>query len=582
MTACRGRLDRLSRAESSADNGARAKRARADAGRRDRSDGLGTPRARREPAGEPTLLSNRYQLHERIGEGGFAITYRAWDAVLGRDVAVKMLRPQFAADPALVARFAAEARAAASVAHPNIVEVYDYGTHAGTFFIVLQYVPGRDLKRVLTQRGRLPPAEAVWVAHQLLQGLAAIHAAGIVHRDIKPQNVLVGDDGAVRLTDFGIARGPAGTALTSTGTTLGTADYMAPEQARGSEVGVAADMYAVGVVLFELLTGRLPFVADTPLAVMLAHVEEPPPSPRAVAPDAGIPSTLDAVVLRALAKKPGARYASAADMDRALTAAAGAGRPLMAGARPAPTEAPTAPFPTRPTRQTTPTRPIRAARSTAPPTVSPRPTAPATRSDRPRIWAVALVIAALVVLGAGAWLGGARGWLGAGGGHDATVPPRRTVAAVAPGETPTPAAPGIVPVSTAPSAPPTPAPTLAPEPTAPPTPTATATAVPSPTPFPTTTAVPTTTVTPVRVVPNATEPPIQPIQGRASGQSPSGAADASAQGVVGAPEMMVAEATPTPRRGQTAVVSAPTIQPVGGAPVGPAGHDAQDQPGAGR
>jgi len=269
-----------------------------------------------QPPHEP--VAGRYELIEPAGEGNFSITYQARDLRLGRLVAVKLLRPQYAADAAFVSRFEREAQVAASISHPNVVDVYDFGAYQDTFFIAMQYVPGRTLRQEIDAAGRLDTRAAVRIARQILAGLGAIHAAGIIHRDIKPQNVLLGRDGEARVTDFGIAHGAIGGALTTHGTTVGTASYMAPEQARGGVMSPATDLYAVGVVLFEMLTGRLPFIADNPMAVMLAHLQQPPPQPSLLVPDAGIPAALEAEVMLALAKDPAARPASAHDMTQRL------------------------------------------------------------------------------------------------------------------------------------------------------------------------------------------------------------------------------------------------------------------------
>lgn len=267
----------------------------------------------------PDLIGGRYRLEHRIGDGRSAVTYRAYDVVLRRPVALKLLRPEYAADQVSSARFAREARAVAAVNHPHVVQVYDSGTHKGQAYLVMQYVAGRNLKQVLADEGPLAPDAAVRLGRRLLRGLGAIHAAGIVHRDVKPQNILVGDDGSLRVTDFGIARGPTGDTLTDDGATVGTAAYMAPEQIRGEPVSAATDLYAIGVVLFELLTGRLPFAIEHPVATMLVRLQQPAPAPSRFA--YGIPPALDKAILRALAKAPAARYASAAEMERALDAA---------------------------------------------------------------------------------------------------------------------------------------------------------------------------------------------------------------------------------------------------------------------
>lgn len=267
--------------------------------------------------GNAVEIGGRYQLLEPIGEGGMARVYRARDRVLDRIIALKLLREEYGANRDFVARFYREARAAASLQHPNIVDIYDYGPHEGTYFIVMQYVEGTNLKTLLRREGALPPGRAVAVTAQVLRALAVAHAHGIIHRDVKPQNILVREsDGIVKLTDFGIARARDGLDLTTSGATLGTAHYMAPEQARGGPIGPQTDLYAAGVVLFELLAGRLPFDAANHLRVMLQHLHDPPPDlPH------GVPPMLNQVVRRALAKEPARRFQSAGEMLAALEAA---------------------------------------------------------------------------------------------------------------------------------------------------------------------------------------------------------------------------------------------------------------------
>lgn len=265
-------------------------------------------------------VAGRYAVGELLGEGAFAFTYRARDIRLGRDVALKILRPIYAQDPGSSARFTREAIALASVSHRNVVQVYDQGRYDGTLFIAMEYLAGQTLRQARLDRGgRLAPDHAVDVILQVLRGLQAVHRAGIIHRDIKPENILIGHDGIARVVDFGISTDPTGGSLTMTGTTLGTAAYMAPEQARGDALTAAADIYSVGVVLFELLTGRLPFRQENAVAMMLAHQQAMPPSPRQSAPDIDIPARLDAIVLTSLAKHPGGRFPNALAMERALT-----------------------------------------------------------------------------------------------------------------------------------------------------------------------------------------------------------------------------------------------------------------------
>jgi serine/threonine-protein kinase len=265
------------------------------------------------------IVGGRYLLGELIGEGAFAFTYRAQDLRLGRDVALKILRQIHARDATYAARFRREAVAVASISHRNVVQVFDHGPHEDTLYIAMEYVAGRMLRQVRHDAGgRLPASQAVDLMVQVLRGLDAVHRAGIIHRDIKPENILVGDDRVARLADFGIAVDSTGGSLTMTGTTLGTVAYMAPEQARGETLTPAADLYSVAVVLYELLSGRLPFQTENAVAMMLAHQQTNPLSLRQVAPEAGIPARLEAIVMAALAKSPGTRFASAPAMERAL------------------------------------------------------------------------------------------------------------------------------------------------------------------------------------------------------------------------------------------------------------------------
>ncbi len=268
------------------------------------------------------VVGGRYELLELLGEGGAARVFRAHDRVLDRIVAVKLLRAEYGTDPDFVARFQREARAVASLSHPNIVEVYDYGSFADTYFIAMQYIEGTDLKAVLRHVGRLAPNRAVAIVSGVLRGLGAAHEHGLIHRDVKPQNVLVrAGDGLVKLTDFGVARAIGAAQRTAAGTTFGTVHYMAPEQATSGEVGPTADLYAAAVVLFEALAGRLPFEGETTLAITAQHLHAPVPSLSAVAPQ--VPPALARVVERALAKDPAARYQHAEAMRRAIAAAVG-------------------------------------------------------------------------------------------------------------------------------------------------------------------------------------------------------------------------------------------------------------------
>lgn len=258
-----------------------------------------------------TRLSG-YEVEAIISQGGMATVYRARRLRDGHVAAVKVLREQYAADQEFVERFQREARAVASLTHPNMVQVYESGEAGGVHFIAMEFVEGQDLKRYLREHGPLPPAEVVRIATQVCEVLDYAHRRGIIHRDIKPQNILLRHDGTVKVTDFGIARALSAVTITQTGTVLGSVQYLSPEQARGQTVGRAADIYALSVVLFEMLTGELPFAGDSPIAIAMAHVHDTPPYPRRLNPE--IPSALEAVVLKGLAKQPLRRYASAADL----------------------------------------------------------------------------------------------------------------------------------------------------------------------------------------------------------------------------------------------------------------------------
>jgi tRNA A-37 threonylcarbamoyl transferase component Bud32 len=261
----------------------------------------------------------RYQLMERLGQGAMAQVYRAHAPVSDTDVAVKILHSHLTGDEGLEARFRREAQAAASLDHPNIIAVLDYGSDGELSYLVMELVDGPSLKTVLQQRDKpLAPEEAVRLVAALADALEHAHQQGVVHRDVKPSNVLLRDgrlDSPV-LTDFGVARMVEATVVTASGTTLGTPTYMAPEQGEGKPGDGRSDVYALGVILYELLTGRPPFDAESPYALILRHIHTPPPSPRTLRP--ALSSALEAVILRALAKEPEARYPTAAAFAAAL------------------------------------------------------------------------------------------------------------------------------------------------------------------------------------------------------------------------------------------------------------------------
>jgi serine/threonine-protein kinase len=245
-----------------------------------------------------------------------ATIYRARDAQLDRDVAVKLLRPEFGQDPDFLARFRDEARSAASLNHPNIVSVFDFGEGADGPYIVMELIDGQDLGAIIRENGALPPRQSARVTAEVAKALHAAHVKGIVHRDVKPSNVLIGRDGRVKVADFGIARALTEAQLTLPGVTMGSVHYFSPEQARGEAATVASDIYSLGIVLYECLTAQRPFSGDGAAAVALARLTSTPPRPSALRP--GTPTELDAIVTRAMALDPAARYASAASMASAL------------------------------------------------------------------------------------------------------------------------------------------------------------------------------------------------------------------------------------------------------------------------
>jgi beta-lactam-binding protein with PASTA domain/tRNA A-37 threonylcarbamoyl transferase component Bud32 len=290
----------------------------------------GTPGARR--------LGRRYELGALVGHGGMAEVYRAADTRLGRDVAVKVLRPDLARDPAFLSRFRREAQSAASLNHPMVVAVYDTGQDNGVTpplpYIVMEYVSGRTLREVLQSEGRITPQRATEIVADVCTALEYSHRAGIIHRDIKPGNVMLTPEGAVKVMDFGIARAIAASTstVTATAAVMGTAQYLSPEQARGETVDARSDLYSAGVLFYELLTGRPPFTGDSPVAIAYQHVREDPAPPSTLEPD--LPPDLDAVVMKSLAKNPDNRYQSAhemrEDLERVLTGTKVLATPILA------------------------------------------------------------------------------------------------------------------------------------------------------------------------------------------------------------------------------------------------------------
>lgn len=277
---------------------------------------------------EDRVYGGRYELHRRIARGGMAEVYLARDQLLDRPVALKVLFPEFATDRAFVERFRREAQAAANLSHPNIVSVYDWGEEDGTYFIVMEYVEGRSLAQIVRDEGALLPDRAADIATDIASALGFAHRNGVIHRDVKPGNVLVSPLGQVKVTDFGIARAvTTQDNLTQTGTVMGTATYFSPEQARGESVDPRSDVYSLGVVLYELLTGVPPFTGDNPVSVAYKHVQESAELPTRLNPQ--IPAALESVTMKALAKNPANRYASADELAADLRRFRD-GRPVLA------------------------------------------------------------------------------------------------------------------------------------------------------------------------------------------------------------------------------------------------------------
>jgi len=335
-----------------------------------------------------TLFDGRYRIVRKLGTGGMANVYLAEDEVLGRRVAIKILNDRHAGYDQFVERFRREAKNAASLSHPNIVSIYDRGEAEGTYYIAMEYLDGRSLKELIVARGPAPVNVAIDYARQILAALRFAHRHGIVHRDIKPHNVLVDAEGRLKVTDFGIARAGA-SQMTEAGSIIGTAQYLSPEQAKGAPVDQTSDLYSVGVVLYELLTGAVPFTGDTPVEIAMKHLSSTPEPPSIRR--AEVPRDLDKVVLRALAKDPADRYQSAEEMDADLARVASG-----AAVSPATEEAATAII-SRPTAVTAITPPrTRETVPYAPPPAYYDYDEPRRRAVWPWIVALLFVIAAII------------------------------------------------------------------------------------------------------------------------------------------------------------------------------------------
>ncbi len=358
------------------------------------------------------VLGGRYRLIELLGSGGMATIYRATDTGLGRDVALKLLRPEYLRDPDFSARFRQEAQAAASLSHPNVVTVYDYGEDPSGPFIVMELVDGEDLATILRRSGTLPPRQVARIGAGVARALAAAHARGLIHRDVKPGNVLIGSDGRVKVVDFGIARALSEAQVTLPGTTLGSVHYFSPEQARGEPATAASDIYSLGIVLYEMETGSRPWEGDSAASVALARLTGPIPDPQAVRPS--VPADLSAITRRALALDPADRWASAGVMADALegTLAPGGGAAAAGVAAGAVAGATVVSATARPNPNAIPYSPDAYVGSDTPPgpPVAPRPTtstaAAAVEDDRdrtsPLVWVAGII--AILLLAAIAFL----------------------------------------------------------------------------------------------------------------------------------------------------------------------------------
>ncbi len=262
------------------------------------------------------MLGNRYEILEKLGGGGMAIVYKSRDTLLNRLVTIKVLRPEFTSDENFIKRFRREAQAVASLSHPNIVNIHDVGHEDGVHYLVMEFVEGDNLKTIIKQKGRLDPAESVRIAVQVCEALQHAHENNIVHRDVKPHNILITKQGRAKLTDFGIAMEATAATLTRTDTIIGSVHYLSPEQARGETATARSDIYAVGILLYEMLTGKQPYSGDSPIAVALKHIQETPQPVDKVNP--AVPPELAAVVMRAMEKNPERRYQSAGELAKHL------------------------------------------------------------------------------------------------------------------------------------------------------------------------------------------------------------------------------------------------------------------------
>lgn len=264
------------------------------------------------------VLSGRYEIIERVGGGGMAFVYRARDVLLNRTVAIKVLSPHYTSDEDFVRKFRREAQAAASLSNPNIVGIFDVGQDGDIYYIVMEFIEGRTLKQVITENGPLPVGTALQIGKQIAEALRSAHKHGVIHRDIKPHNIMITGDGHVKVTDFGIARATTSSTLTNSGAMIGSVHYISPEQARGGFTGERSDIYSFGVVLYEMLVGDVPFAGESMFSIALKHLQEPVTPLRQI--DAGIPTEVDRIVLKAMAKDQASRYQTADELLQDLNA----------------------------------------------------------------------------------------------------------------------------------------------------------------------------------------------------------------------------------------------------------------------
>ena len=250
---------------------------------------------------EGKLLGSRYEIIEKIGNGGMATVYKAKDLVLKRYVAVKILREEYTTDNEFIKRFNTEAESAASLTHPNIVSVYDVGKEGNLYYIVMELIKGKTLKQIITEEGVLPWKWSINIAMQIASALEMAHKNNIIHRDIKPHNIIITEDGIAKVTDFGIAKAVSNSTITAFGTTIGSVHYFSPEHARGGYTDAKSDIYSLGVVMYEMVTGRVPFDADTPVSIALKHMQEKPVEPIKLNPS--IPYAVNKIIMKAMQKE---------------------------------------------------------------------------------------------------------------------------------------------------------------------------------------------------------------------------------------------------------------------------------------